>query len=315
MRKWIFVAVALLVTGTGRAAEIDKLLPNDCECVLTLNVGQLLESELNRKHGLVKMQELLDSSDEIREMLKSLNLNPLKDIHSITWASSNTGDSGKALIIIHGRFEPKRFHSKADEVAKTYSDVLKIHPVGQSRIYEIDFPGQGPYFVAIVDSSTIVASAGKEYVVEALSKAAGVKKSEVKKELADRVLKVQPDRTLWLVALKSALEHSPLSADDAARPVLAKIETGYLGVSVNQELRAEFDLATKTPETAKELNKDLLEKLDRGKGIVSILVGNVKELRILQDLAEAMKVTVQGNTVSLRGQIGPEAIAKSLKEQ
>src|SRR5262245_8396437 len=104
MRKGIFVAVALLVTGTGRAADIDKLLPNDCECVLTLNVNQLLESELNKKHGLVKMQELLDSSDEIREMLKSLNLNPLKDIHNVTWASSNTGDSGKALIIIHGRF-------------------------------------------------------------------------------------------------------------------------------------------------------------------------------------------------------------------
>ena len=106
----------------------------------------------------------------------------------------------------------------------------------------------------------------------------------------------------------------PLSADDNARPVLAKIETGYLGVSVGQDLKAEFDLTAKSAEAAKELDKELLDKLDKAKGIVSILVGNVKELQILLDLAEAMKVSSQGSTVSLRGQIGPEAIEKSLKE-
>src|SRR5438445_6419730 len=314
MWKGIFLVAVLVVAAPVQAADIDKLLPNDCECVLTLNVGQLLESDLNKKHGLVKMQELLDSSEDIREILKSLGFNPLKDIHRITWASSNTGDSGKALIIMHGRFEPKRFHTKADEVEQNHGEILKIHPVGQSRLYEIDFPGQGPYFVAIVDACTIVVSAGREYVVEALNKAAGIKKSEVKKQLADLVRKVQADRTLWLVASKSALEHSPLSTDDAGRPVLAKIETVYLGVIVSQELKAEFDLTTKSAETAKELDKELVEKLDRAKGIVSILVGNVKELQILLDLAEAMKVSSQGNTVSLRGQIGAAAIEKSLMQ-
>jgi hypothetical protein len=314
MRKGIFLVVAVLVAGPARAADVDKLLPNDCECVLTVNVGQLLGSALNKKHGLVKMEELLKSDEGTQDTLKSLGLDPLKDIFSVTWASANTGDPAKALIIIHGKFDPKKFDAKADEVAQTYGDVLKIHKVGPSRLYEISIPGQSSYFVAVVDSSTIVASAGKEFVLEALNKAAGMKKSEVKPELSDLVRKVAADRTLWLVALKSALEHSPMSADETARPILAKIETGYLGVIVNDQLKAEFDLTTKGAEMAKELDKELLQKLDRAKGIVSILVGNVKELQILLDLAEAMKVTSQGNTVSLRGQIGPEAIEKSLKE-
>ena len=314
MRKGIFLLVALLMAGPARAADVDKLLPNDCECVLTVNVAQLLGSDLNKKHGLLKMEELLKSDEGIQDHLKSLGLDPLKDIASVAWASADTGDASKALIIIHGKFDPKKFEAKADEVVQTYGDVLKIHKVGPARFYEVSIPGQSPYFVAVVDSGTIVASAGKEYVVEALTKAAGSKKSEVKKELADLVRKVEADRTLWLVALKSALEHSPLSADDNARPVLAKIETGYLGVSVSQELKAEFDLTTKSAETAKELDKELMEKLDRAKGIVSILVGNVKELQILLDLAEAMKVTSQGSTVSLRGQIGAAAIEKSLKQ-
>jgi hypothetical protein len=318
MRKGIFLVAALLFVAwparPTRAADVDKLLPNDCECVLTVNVTQLLGSALNKKHGLLKMEELLQSNEGIQDHLKSLGFDPLKDITSVAWASANTGDPGKALIIIHGKFDPKKFEAKADEVVQTYGDVLKIHKVGPSRLYEVSIPGQSPYFVAVVDSGTIVASAGQEYMVEALNKAAGTKKPEVKKELVDLVKKVEAERTLWLVALKSALEHSPLSADDNARPVLAKIETGYLGVSVSQDLKAEFDLTTKDAETTKELNKELLDKLDKAKGIVSILVGNVKELQILLDLAEAMKVTSQGNTVSLRGQIGPEAIEKSLKE-
>ena len=93
MWKGIFLVAVLVVAAPAQAADIDKLLPNDCECVLTLNVGQLLESDLNKKHGLVKMQELLDSSEDIREILKSLGFNPLKDIHRITWASSNTGEA------------------------------------------------------------------------------------------------------------------------------------------------------------------------------------------------------------------------------
>lgn len=313
MRKGIVLAM-LLLAASARAAEVDKLLPNDCECVLTLNISQLLTSELNKKHGLLKMEELLKSNEGIQDHFKSLGLDPLKDISSVIWASADTGDPGKALIIIHGKFDPKKFEAKADEVAQNYGDILKIHKVGVSRLYEVGIPGQSPYFVAVVDASTVIASAGKEYMIEALNKVAGIKKSEVKKELADLVRKVEADRTLWLVALKSALEHSPLSADDNARPVLAKIETGYLGVSVGRDLRAEFDLTTKSVETAKELDKELVEKLDKAKGIVSILVGNVKELQILLDLAEAMKVTAQGNTVNLRGQIGPDAIEKSLKD-
>ena len=314
MRKGIFLLVTLSLAVPARAAEVDKLLPNDCECVLTVNVTQLLTSELNKKHGLLKMEELLKSNEGIQDHFKSLGLDPLKDISTLAWASANTGDPGKALIIMHGKFDPKKFEAKADEVVQNYGDILKIHKIGASKLYEVGIPGQSPYFVAVPDSSTIIASAGKEYMIEALNKVAGTRKSEVKKELADLVRKVEGDRTLWLVALKTALEHSPLSADDNARPVLAKIETGYLGVIVSRDLRAEFDLTTKTAETAKELNKELLEKLDKAKGIVSILVGNVKELQILLDLAEAMKVTSQGNTVSLRGQIGPEAIEKSLKD-
>src|SRR5262245_53204336 len=116
MRRGIFLGILLailLLAAPARAAEVDKLLTNDCECVLSFNVAQLLTSELNKKHGLLKMEELLKSNEEIQEHFKSLGLDPLKDISSIIWASADTGDPGKALIIIHGKFDPKKFEAKA----------------------------------------------------------------------------------------------------------------------------------------------------------------------------------------------------------
>jgi hypothetical protein len=125
---------------------------------------------------------------------------------------------------------------------------------------------------------------------------------------------MEGERALWMVALKSALEHSPLSADDEARPVLAKVETVSIGVTVAEELQADFRMTAKNADAAKELSKNIAEKLDKAKGIVSILIGNVKELQILLELAGAMKVSTQENLVSLHGQVGSDAIEKSLKK-
>jgi hypothetical protein len=309
-----FLLAALIMAGSAQAAEADKLLPKDSEYVVTLNVRALLDSALTKKYGLPKMQELLKSDQEIQEIFKSLGLDSLSDIHSLTVASMNTKDPAKALFILHGKFDPAKIHNKALEVIQTYGEVLKVHKADPTRFYEVNFPGQTSFFVAVIDPSTIVASPGKDGLLEALVKAAGKKKSEVKKELLDLVAKVDSSRTLWMIGLKSALEHSPLNADDNARPVLAKIETAAAGVTVSTDIKAEFTLNAKSADAAKELSKDVVEKLNNAKGIVSILVGDVKELQILLELVDALKVSTQDRTVTLRGQIGEETIEKSLKK-
>ena len=312
-RAWIFFGL-VLATGSIRGAEVDKFLPNDSEYVVTLSVRSLLDSALAKKYGLPKMRELIKSDDEAQDIFKSLGLDPLADIQSLTLASTNISDPSKALFILHGKFNPDKFHAKAQEVIQTYGEILKIHKAEAIHFYEVSFPGQSPFFVAVVDATTILASPGKEGVLEALEKTAGKRKSEVKKELLTLLQKADGNRTLWMIGLKSALEHSPLSADENARPVLTKVETAAAGVTVAADIQAEFTLTAKSPEAAKELNTELVEKLDKAKGIVSILVGDVKELQILLELVGALKVSTEDRTVTLRGQIGEEIIEKSLKK-
>jgi hypothetical protein len=312
-RAWLLFGF-LLTAGSLPAAEADKLLPNDSEYVVNLNVRLLLDSALTKKYGLPKMRELIKSDEEAQDIFKSLGLDPLADIHNVTLASTNITDPSKALFILHGKFNADKFHSKAQEVIQTYGEILKIHKLEAIQFYEVNFPGQTSFFVAVVNPTTIVASPGKDSLLEAIEKTAGKKKSEVKKELLDLLAKVDGNRTLWMIGLKSALEHSPLSADENARPVLGKIETAAAGVTVAADIQAEFTLSAKNAEAAKELSKELVDKLDRAKGIVSILVGDVKELQILLELVGALKVSTDDRTVILRGQIGEEAIEKSLKK-
>jgi hypothetical protein len=307
---WLF---ALVMAGSIQGAEADKLLPNDSEYVVTLNVRLLLDSPLAKKYGLPRLQELLKSDQEFQDIFKSLGMDPLADIHSLTSASPNFSDPAKTLFILHGKFEPAKIHAKALEVIQTYGEVLRIHEADKAQYYEVNFPGQTSFYVAVVDAVTIVASPGKDGVIEALEKAGGKKKFTVKKELVNLLEKVDPRCTLSMIGLKSALEHSPLGADDNARPVFAKVETATAGVLVGDDIKAEFALSAKNPDTAKELSKELVEKLDQAKGIVSILARDLKELQILLELVGALKVSTEDRTVTLRGQIGEEAIEKALK--
>jgi hypothetical protein len=308
-----FLFIALAMGGSARAADPDKLLPNDSEYIVTLNIRQLLDSALTKKYGLPKIQELLKSDQEFQDLFKSLGLDPLADIHSLTLASTNTSDPTKALFILHGKFDPIKIHAKALDVIQNYGDVLKIQMADKARFYEVNFPGHSIY-VAVIDGSTIIASPGKEGLIEALEKAAGKKKPAAKKELLGLVEKVDSSRTLWMIGLKSALEHSPLSADDNARPVLAKIETASAGITVGSDIKAEFTLVAKNADAAKELGKEVIDKLNDAKGIVSILVGDVRELQILLELVGALKVSAEDRTVRLRGQIGEAIIEKTLKK-
>src|SRR5215472_13897412 len=59
-----FLFIGLMAAGSARAAEPDKLLPDDSEYIITLNIRQLLDSALTKKYGLPKIQELLKSDQE-----------------------------------------------------------------------------------------------------------------------------------------------------------------------------------------------------------------------------------------------------------
>jgi hypothetical protein len=310
------LAVGLLGTAApARSAEVDKLLPNDAQYVLTLNVRQLLDSPLTKKYGLARIQALLKDDDAVQDVLKSLGLDPLKDISQVVVASKYASDVGKAFFIVHGKFEVAKFQAKANEVAEDLGDVLKIHAAGDFKIYEVNFPLKPQLFVSVVNLTTIVASPDKNYVIEALDKEAGKKKGAIHKDLQTLVTKTNGATSLWAVALRPALDKTPLTEDDSFKPMLDKIKTVAVEVTASDHIEADLAVAAPAGDSAEDLAKEIREGLKDAKGIVNFLSREKKRIQILLELLEALKVSREGSNVLIKGQVTAEVIEKALKDK
>src|SRR5262249_11987074 len=201
-----------------RAAEVDKLLPDDAEGVLSFNVRQILDAPLVQKHGVGLWKKHLASKPEVQKVLESLGFDPLKDVTTMTVAGPSAGaDSDKALLIVHGRFDLAKFQATAQEAAKDMGEYLKIHKVGDTTLWEVREKSLGEnksVFVGLVDSTTLVASGSREYVVDAFDRAAGKKASNLNKELKELIAKADAGQSLWMVALGGPLARSALANDE-----------------------------------------------------------------------------------------------------
>src|SRR5207244_1662900 len=104
--------------------------PNQADGLLHINVKQIRDSALFKKHGEEKARAALKGHDEVSSILESLGFDPFKDLSSITIAASATEAEPNPYIIAHGQFDLAKFAAKAEEESKNHPDALKIHKEG-----------------------------------------------------------------------------------------------------------------------------------------------------------------------------------------
>jgi hypothetical protein len=59
----LVVAVVAAKAPNARAAEPDKLLPAEADTVLSVNIKQILDTDLIKKYALEQMKQALDGQD------------------------------------------------------------------------------------------------------------------------------------------------------------------------------------------------------------------------------------------------------------
>jgi hypothetical protein len=313
------LAVAFFVAALpAGAAEVDKYLPDDAGIVATLNVKQVAESPLIKKYALDKLKELLKDQNEATSVLESLGFDPFKDLTSITTAVPTIEMEPKPYIIVHGQFNLAKFEAKATEVAERMGDVLKIHKEGNHKVYEVNPPGgDKPVFVGLVDKTTLVASSEKDFVLDSFARAAGEKKSALKKELLDLLEKVDTKQSFWMVMPGEVLAKSqfPGKDDEEAKKQIERIRGFSLGLSITKEVKLNVSITTKDADSAKELAEDVKKGLDMAKGFLPVIVQQEKRLAPIVDIVGAIKVETEGSTVTIKSEVSEELIEKGLKDQ
>jgi hypothetical protein len=314
---------ALLLAAPARAAEVvDKLLPNDTETVLSVNLKQILSSPLGKKIPRDKLEDAIKSQDEVNKHLQDLGFNPLDDLDNIVLAGASGNEPDKYLLIAHGKFDVKKFDTKAEEVAKDMKDVLKIHKVpdgqgGSTKLYEVTPPGQtDAMWVALANGSTMLASGGKDYVLDALEKEAGRKQTALKnKDLADLLKRLDTTQSIWVAVLGSTLSKNPqLNGNPDVKEVVDKISDATAAINIDKDFKVQVSVTAKTTDDAKDLDEKLKDGLNTALGAVALLAGQKKELAPLVDVLKNVKPDVKGKVVSVELQIAGKDIERAIEK-
>lgn len=324
----VLSAILISLCGLARAADVDPYLPDDAEAVLTVNVRQILDSPLIKKHALETVQKLIESSS--LKDLKDLDLDLQKDIDRLIFANSGS-EADRLLFIAHGRYEVAKFEVKALQLANAQPKQWKITLVpdgagGQYKILEssrwFDLSGKRPgvkeksAYVALLDKRVLVVSPAKDLVIDALDKARGRKKADLKsKELKALLEKADGKQSVWIAALPRVFAKAlPGDDDSSIKEELAKVEAISGGVTIDEDVKLEIALAVRDGDTARELSTEINEGINIVLTLVAVMSREKKELEPALDALKTIKATAKGNAIILKGAISADMIDKALKK-
>ena len=149
---------AVVLAMPMRAAEPDPYLPDFTEAVVTLNIKQILSSPLLKKLGVEKLKDLVHSEPEVDKVLTDLGFDPFSDIDRMVTAGGSGANAERGLMILHGRFDLKKFQSVAEDAAKDHGDILKILKEsdgkgGEFKLYELTIPDSPLVYVALASKT------------------------------------------------------------------------------------------------------------------------------------------------------------------
>jgi hypothetical protein len=307
------LGLAALLAAPLSAAEVDRFLPKDTEVLLSFNFRQLLDSPLLKdKHGAIR--DALQNNDQVADVLKDLGLDPLKDIDSLTVAAPGAGDQDQGLMILRGRFNVAKLKARAETEAKNNEEVLKIHKVpdgagGQFLLYEVNVPNSPqPVFVAVANEKTIVASPGKDYVIDALKTKPGAKPALKSKEFQALLQKIDGKQTLTAVALSKALKKGQAAELPGVKDALDMFEAVAGGITIADDVKLEVGLSTKNADDADTLKKNITDGLNLA--LAGLALAGKPELAPALDFLKSIKVATKESTVLIRGQIAFEDVQK-----
>ena len=95
---------------------------------------------------------------------------------------------------------------------------------------------------------------------------------------------------------------------------LEKIDTMTGGITVNDGVKADFTIAAKNADAAKDLAKKIEEGLNTAKGLAALVAANSKELAPFVDVVENIKTTVKDKSINVKGEVAAAVFEKALKK-
>ena len=310
------LAVVLAVSPTARASEPDKLLPADSEFVMSVNLKQIVESDIIKKYALEQVKQFLQGA-EAKKFLTDLGLDPMKDIERlIIGGSGKDATDAKWLLVSHGKFDPEKLFKAAEAQTKKDPDHFTLVKDGKDVMFKFQPDNGNPVYGTVVDETTVIAAGDKKTITTALAN--GSKKPAIGKDLSALITKQDDKASLWIVGvLKDKLNDVKLPKGGGTpanlQDNLQKIETVSIAVRVTMDVSLDINLGMKDNNAADEMGKMLDDVLQQIKGAVPFLAAMNPQMKPLVDVVKTLKSSVKDKTVTVTGKMAGTAIGELLK--
>jgi hypothetical protein len=317
IRGLSLATAALMVVSAipARAGDLEKFFPKETDGIISFNMEQLVGSELVKKYALAMIEDQLKNNPQAQAIADATGLDPLKDFKRITIAGGGDNpQEPKFVIVIDGKFNPKKLDAAITEVAKAKGENITLEKLDDRTVYKIIPPNNpNPIFGAIVDEKNIVFASSKEFLADAFAAAKNSKKSEVRKDLASLFDKADKDATLILVAsTKGKIKGLPIPNPDAAK-ALETLESISAEFRVQSDVKLGITLGAESEDAAKDMDALISEGLKQVKQLAPLLAIQNPQLKPVADMVQSIKNSVKGVRVTLSAELSGEAIDSVIK--
>ena len=311
------LAVAL-AAPTARAAEPDRLLPADADTVMYVNVKQLIESDIVKKYALEQIKQALAGQDA-KKLLEELGLDPLKDVEKM-WVGTSGKDASdmKALVVVHGKFDPDKLFKAAEAATKKDGDKFSMVKDGNTTMFKFQ-PDQGnPVYGTVVDDTTVVAGTDKKMIATALKQEADKKKSLITADLAAMVKKMDEKSSMFVASVvKGKFDAVKLPAQlpidlSGLEKALPKTDTMSFVVKVGADITQEVVFGMKDDDAATDMGDAMAKVIDGIKGLVPLLAAAEPKAKPLVDVIKTVKTDVKKKDVTITGKITGDNLGKMI---
>lgn len=315
------VATLLLTVATGRAAEVNALLPKETEQVVYFNFKQAMESDIIKKYAKTQFKQMLDG-EQVKQYTEAFGIDPMKDLDSLTvglWGK----DEPIGMAVLKGKFDTKKlFEAAKAEAAKSKDKVEIVDIKGDDGEFKaIKLSGENSdkaMYLSVADGTTVVASSEEKMLAKTLSSFNKKEKSKLEKRISDLVIKQDDKATMWYCAVVEGKLNDVNNLDqlgatgidpEAFKKQLKNLQTIGMTLRLAEAVSLEINMGMKDADSADEMSTSLEKLVDTAKSFLPFLSAQAPKAKgIVSDLTKTLKTTSKNSDVTLGFKITAEAI-------
>jgi hypothetical protein len=296
-------------------------LPSDTEVIVTINVQQLINSDVVKgnpqllQHARSVLESKLQDTGAM-QYLEKAGIDLYKNIKSVTFAGPGSKDADKLVLIVEGKFSPEKLKGAAEDAARDYPGAIEVKTVDNQPIFEIADPRGKTVYVAPAGSELILTAMSKPALTAALARVRANQAGSLPKGFKALLETTNDKQSLSIAATGPALarlaENAP-NPNEMVAGYLKSIDGLSLAVTLTKDMQFQLGINTTNKEAADQFAKMGNQVLLMGRGFAAQKAKEDPKFIPVVEIAQTLQIASQGSNVVLRGEVSYETLGKILK--